>query len=57
MIVIMLLMLYGMCYLVLVLNAGLRYVHEVAERRAAYGTPSVLAFAAFVIWLISQIFS
>lgn len=54
-IVIMLLMLYGICYLVLVLNAGLRQVHDVSERRAAYGTPSVLAFAAFVVWLIASI--
>lgn len=56
MIVIMLLMLYGMCYLVLVLNAGLRHVGGVDERRAAYGTPTVLAFAAFVSWLVAWLF-
>lgn len=55
-ILISLLMLYGMCYLVLVLNAGLRHVAGVDERRAAYGTPTVLAFAAFVSWLVAWLF-
>lgn len=51
-----LLMLYGACYLVLVLNAGLRQVAGIDERRAALATPSVLAFAALVSALIGWLF-
>lgn len=51
-----LLMLYGLCYLVLTLNAGLRHVAGVDERRAALGTPTVLAFAMLVMWLVGRLF-
>lgn len=51
MILIGLLMIYGLCYLVIVLNAGLRQIAMVDERRAALATPTVLAVAAIVSWL------
>lgn len=57
MILVSLLMLYGLCYLVMVLNAGLRQVAGVDERRAAFGTPTVLAFAAVVAWLVGWLFN
>jgi hypothetical protein len=57
MIIASLLMLYGACYLVLILNAGLRRVAGVDERRAALATPSVLAIATFVSSLVSWLFS
>lgn len=50
-----LLMLYGLCYLVLTLNAGLRNVAAVDEGRAALGTPTVLAFAMLVMWLVGKL--
>lgn len=51
----MMLMLYGLCYLVMVLNAGLRQVVGIDERRAALGTPTVLAIAMLVMWLVGQL--
>lgn len=56
MIIATLLLLYGICYLVLVLNAGLRRIAGVDERRAALATPSVLAIAAFVSALVGWLF-
>lgn len=57
MILIGLLMIYGLCYLVMVLNAGLRQIANVDERRAALATPTVLAVAAVVSslagWLLN----
>ena len=57
MIIASLLMIYGACYLVLVLNAGLRQVANVDERRAALATPSVLGFAAIVSAVIGWLFN
>lgn len=57
MIIASLLMIYGACYLVLVLNAGLRQVAKVDERRAALATPSVLAVAALVSSLVGWLFA
>lgn len=57
MILVMLLMVYGLCYLVMVLNAGLRQVAGVEERKAAFGTPTVLAFAALVAGVIAWLFA
>ena len=51
----MLLMLYGFCYLIMVLNAGLRQVCGINESRAALGTPTVLAIAMLVMWLWGQL--
>ncbi|MFA7542354.1 MAG: hypothetical protein WCZ02_09755, partial [Lysobacterales bacterium] len=51
MILIGLLMIFGLCYLVMVLNAGLRQIAMVDERRAALATPTVLSVAAIVSWL------
>lgn len=56
MIIASLLMIYGACYLVLVLNAGLRQVASIDERRAAFATPSVLGFAAIVSALVGWLF-
>jgi hypothetical protein len=57
MILVSLLMLYGLSYLVMVLNAGLRQIAGVDERQAAFGTPTVLAFAAIVMWLVGKLFN
>jgi hypothetical protein len=54
---VMLLMLYGVCYLIMVLNAGLRQVAGINESRAALGTPTVLAIAMLVMWLIGKLLS
>lgn len=54
-ILVMLLMLYGISYLIMVLNAGLRQVAGINESRAALGTPSVLAIAMLVMWLLGQL--
>jgi hypothetical protein len=56
MIIASLLMLFGVCYLVLVLNAGLRRVAGIDERRAAIATPTVLAIATFVSSLVGWLF-
>ena len=55
--VIGLLMLFGVCYLIQVLNAGLRHVADVDERRAALATPTVLAVAMLVYWLAGRVFA
>ncbi len=52
-----LLMLFGICYLIQVLNAGLRHVADVDERRAAIATPTVLAVAMLVYWLLGKVFA
>lgn len=57
MIIAMLLMLYGACYLVLILNAGLRQVAGIDERRAALATPSVLAVSVLVSTLVGWLFN
>lgn len=53
---IMVLMLFGVCYLIQVLNAGLRHVAGIDERRAAMATPTVLVVAMLVYWLAAQVF-
>lgn len=55
--IVMLLMLYGLCYLIMVLNAGLRQVAGINESRAALGTPTVLAIAMLVMWLVGKLLS
>lgn len=57
MILVMLLLLYGVCYLIIVLNAGLRRAAGVDERKAVFGTPTVLAFAILVSGLVSWLLS
>lgn len=51
-----LLLLYGVCYLILILNAGLRRVAGIDERRAAIATPTALAIATFVSSLVGWLF-
>ncbi len=55
--VIALVMLFGVCYLIQVLNAGLRHVADVDEKRAALATPTVLAVALLTAWLAGRIFA
>lgn len=51
-----LLMLFGACYLVLVLNAGLRRIAMIDERRAAFATAGALAVALIVGSIIGWMF-
>lgn len=56
MILVTLLTIVGLCFMVMVLNAGFRHITGLNERRASLATPAVLAIAGVVIiamnWLL-----
>lgn len=52
MILVSLLAIFGLCYLIQILNAGFRQIAGLDERRAAMATPSTLAVTAIIIMLI-----
>jgi hypothetical protein len=52
MILISVLVVFGLCFLILILNAGFRQIAGLDERRAALATPTTLAATSIVIMLI-----
>lgn len=52
MILVSLLVIFGLCYLIQILNAGFRQIAGLDEHRAAMATPSTLAVTAIIIMLI-----
>ncbi len=55
MILVSLLVIFGLCLTVLVLNAGLRHISGLNEQRASLATPAVLALAGIVNLLIAYL--
>lgn len=52
MILVSLLVVFGLCFLILILNAGFRQIAGLDERRAALATPTTLAATSIVVMLI-----
>lgn len=57
MILVSLLAVFGLCFLILILNAGFRQIAGLDERRAALATPTTLAATSIVILLIGWLLS